>query len=60
MTARQPKPRPKPGVGEVAVCRTCLRTSFERAEAAASRCRCGGTIVNMPRSEVDARRADKG
>jgi hypothetical protein len=60
VTGRAPKPRPKPRIGEVAVCRACLRTRFERAEAAVGRCRCGGTIVNMPRSEVDARRSDKG
>jgi DNA-directed RNA polymerase subunit RPC12/RpoP len=49
---------PKPG--EVAVCGTCLRTAFERAEKASHRCRCGGRIVTMPRVEVEARRGDKG
>jgi DNA-directed RNA polymerase subunit RPC12/RpoP len=47
-------------MGEVAVCGTCLRTEFERAEMASGRCRCGGRIVAMPRSEVEARRSDKG
>jgi hypothetical protein len=47
-------------VGEVAVCGTCLRTKFERTEAASRRCRCGGRIVAMPRSEVEARRSDRG
>jgi hypothetical protein len=56
VTTRQPKLR----VGEVAVCRSCLRTTFERAEAGSRRCRCGGAIVAMPRSEVEARRNDKG
>jgi len=56
VTARTPKLR----IGEVAVCRSCLRTAFERAEAASGRCRCGGTIIAMPRGEVEARRTDKG
>jgi DNA-directed RNA polymerase subunit RPC12/RpoP len=46
-------------IGEVAVCAACLRTTFERAETASRRCRCGGRIIAMPRSEVDARRRDK-
>jgi len=56
VTARTPKLR----VGEVAVCRSCLRTAFERAEAASGRCRCGGAIIAMPKGEVEARRTDKG
>ena len=56
MTARPLKLR----IGEVAVCRSCLRTAFERAEAAGGRCRCGGAIIAMPKGEVEARRADKG
>jgi len=47
-------------IGEVAVCGTCLRTKLERTETASRRCRCGGRIVVMPRSEVEARRNDKG
>jgi hypothetical protein len=46
-------------IGEVAVCAACLRVTFERAEAASRRCRCGGRIIAMPRSEVEARRRDK-
>ncbi len=53
-------PRAKLRIGEVAVCGSCLRTTFERAEAAGGRCRCGGTINAMPKGEVEARRADKG
>ena len=56
MTAGKPKLK----VGEVAVCRSCLRTTFERAEAASGRCRCGGAIIAMPKGEVEARRTDKG
>jgi len=52
--------RPKLKVGEVSVCRSCLRTAFERAEAASGRCRCGGAIIAMPKGEVEARRTDKG
>jgi len=46
-------------IGEVAVCATCLKTTFERAETSSKRCRCGGRIITMPRSEVDARRSDR-
>ena len=46
-------------IGEVAVCGTCLRVAFERAETASLRCRCGGRIIAMPKSEVDARRRDR-
>ena len=56
MTALKPKLK----IGEVAVCRSCLRTTFERAEAASGRCRCGGAIIAMPKGEVEARRTDKG
>ncbi len=47
-------------VGQVVVCGTCLRTKFERTETASRRCRCGGRIVAMPKSEVEARRNDRG
>ena len=46
-------------IGEVAVCGTCLRTKFQRAEAASGRCPCGGRIVVMPKGEVEARRVDR-
>jgi DNA-directed RNA polymerase subunit RPC12/RpoP len=46
-------------VGEIAVCGTCLRTKFERAEVASGKCRCGGRIVAMPRGEVEARRSER-
>ena len=34
-------------IGEIAVCGTCLRTKFERAETVNVKCRCGGHIVVM-------------
>ncbi len=46
-------------IGEVAVCVACLRTTFERAETASKRCRCGGRIITMPKGEVEARRNDR-
>ena len=52
--------KPKLKVGDVAVCRSCLRTTFERTEATGGRCRCGGAIIAMPKGEVEARRIDKG
>jgi hypothetical protein len=56
VSPRDAGPRP----GEVAVCGSCLRTAFERAEKSSRRCRCGGRIVTMPKGEVEARRGDKG
>jgi hypothetical protein len=55
-----PGKRPALKVGEVAVCGSCLRTRFDRAESASRTCRCGGRIVAMPKGEIDARRADRG
>ena len=46
-------------IGDVAVCGTCLKTRFDRAELAAKRCACGGRIVEMPRGEVDKRRSER-
>jgi DNA-directed RNA polymerase subunit RPC12/RpoP len=46
-------------IGEVAVCGTCLRTRFSRAEVAAKRCPCGGRILAMPKGEVEKRRSDR-
>lgn len=46
-------------IGEIAVCGTCLRTKFERAEAVNVKCRCGGRIVVMLRGEVEKRRSEK-
>jgi hypothetical protein len=51
--------KPAMKIGEISVCLACLRTKFERAEIAAGQCRCGSSIVAMPRSEVEARRSDK-
>ncbi len=56
MSPRDTAPKP----GDVAVCGTCLRTAFDRAEKTSRRCRCGGRIVTMPKGEVEARRVDKG
>ena len=66
-TVRTMKPKPTTSgargpalrIGEVAVCGSCLRVAFERAETASRRCRCGGAIIAMPKSEVDARRRDR-
>lgn len=52
--------KPPLRIGEIHVCGGCLRTTFDRAELSAMRCRCGGRIVAMPRGEVDKRLTDRG
>jgi DNA-directed RNA polymerase subunit RPC12/RpoP len=46
-------------IGDVAVCGTCLKTRFGRAELATRRCACGGRIVEMPKGEVEKRRSER-
>lgn len=46
-------------IGDVQVCASCLKTPPSRAEIAARRCTCGGSIIVMPRGEVEKRKADR-